>query len=119
MRRSVLVVEDYSDLRSTIVDVLSRNDCVCDCVDHAGALDRLREGDYAAILIAPRLNIADDPVLHFLAESRPDELRRVVVMTSPDTAEEAPDARWQVLEKPFSRDQLLARLAAAGTSLAK
>lgn len=113
MPRSILLVEDYSDLRSTIVDVLSRNDCVCECVDHNGAIEKLRDHDYEAILIAPRLSVADDPVLHYLSESRPAKLGRVVVMTNPGTTEDAPDARCHVLQKPFSRDQLLARLAAA------
>ncbi len=112
MPRSILVVEDYPDLRSTIADVLTRNDCVCDCVDHSGALAKLRDNDYEAILLAPRLAVADDPVLHYLAETRPAELARVVVMTNPDAVDESPDARCHVLEKPFSLDQLLAQLAA-------
>jgi CheY-like chemotaxis protein len=112
MSRSVLVVEDYPDLRTAIVDVLSRNDCVCDCLDSEQAIAKLRSTHYAAILIAPRLSISRDPVLHFLAEHQPAELSRVVVMTNSPDDEDAPDARCHVLAKPFSRDELLMQIAA-------
>jgi CheY-like chemotaxis protein len=112
MTRSVLVVEDYPDLRTAIVDVLSRNDCVCDCLDSEQAIAKLRSTQYETILIAPRLSISGDPVLHFLAENQPNELSRVVVMTNPADEEETPDARCHVLAKPFSRDELLRQIAA-------
>lgn len=107
MSRSVLVVEDYPDLRKTIAEVLERDEYVCECVDEAGAIARLRENHYDRILIAARLPIASDPVLHFLVENQPEELDNVVVMLSPATEEEPRDSRWQTLKKPFSRDQLL------------
>jgi DNA-binding response OmpR family regulator len=114
MTRNILVVEDYPDLRSAIAGVLSRNDCVCDCVDTNGAIAKLRANHYQAILISPRLPIASDPVLHFLVENQPAELKHVVVMQNPEGADrdEAPDARYHLLTKPFSRDELLEQLAA-------
>jgi DNA-binding response OmpR family regulator len=117
MTRSILVVEDYPDLRDVIAGVLSRNGCVCECVGTAGAIAKLRANHYEAILISPRLPIASDPVLHYLAENAPGQLSRVVVMQSPDANEEeadAPDARCHLLTKPFSRDELLAQVDAAG-----
>lgn len=113
MSRSILVVEDYPDLRTAIVDVLSRNGCVCDCADAEAAIDKLRTNRYEAILIAPRLSISSDPVLGYLLANQPGELAHVVVMTNPGNEEESPDARCGVLEKPFSRDELLMRVAAA------
>lgn len=116
MTRSILVVEDYPDLRDAIAGVLSRSGCVCDCVGSAGAIAKLRANRYEAILISPRLSIKNDPVLHFLAENQPAQLAHVVVMQSPDATmenDEAPDERCHVLTKPFSRDELLAQVDAA------
>ncbi len=115
MTRSILVVEDYSDLRDAIAGVLSRNGCVCDCVGTSDAIDKLRTNHYEAIVISARLPIASDPVLHFLAEHQPAELNHVVVMQNPDGEEpdEEPDARVHVLTKPFSSDELLKQVKAA------
>ncbi|HET8797848.1 MAG TPA: hypothetical protein VFO89_09175 [Thermoanaerobaculia bacterium] len=108
MRRNVLVVEDYPDLRAVIVDVLSRNGCDCECAENDTAIAKLRQNRYEAILIGPRLAIGSDPVLHFLIENQPGELDRVVVMANPvggDEPGETPPCR--VLMKPFGRDELL------------
>jgi CheY-like chemotaxis protein len=107
MRRSVLVVEDYPDLRAAIVDVLSRNGCVCECAEDEAAIAKLRANRYEAILIGPRLTAKADPVLHYLIENQPAELDRVVVMTNPTGGDEDCDDRCRVLTKPFSRDELL------------
>lgn len=114
MTRSILVVEDYRDLRTAIAGVLSENDCVCECVDSGEAIAKLRLNQYEAILLSPRLPISSDPVLHFLAEYQPAELAHVVVMQNPEAGDEdeTPDARLHILTKPFSRDELLAQLAA-------
>jgi CheY-like chemotaxis protein len=112
MSRSVLVVEDYPDLRTAIADMLSRNDCVCECVDSDHAIAKLRTKKYDSILIAPKLTVSADPVLHYLAENQPSELAHVVVMTNPTGDDESPDARCHVLAKPFSRDELLLQIAA-------
>ena len=109
MPHSILVVEDYPDLRTAIADVLSRNDCVCDSVDSSGAIAKLRSNHYETILIGPRLSISGDPVLHYLIENQPGELPHVVVMANPShREEETADARCEVLTKPFSVEQLLA-----------
>lgn len=108
MMRSILVVEDYPDLRSAITELLSRNGCVCDAVDSEGAIEKLTAKHYETILVAPRLTIAGDPVLHYLIEHQPSELAHVVVLANPSHDEESPDVRCHVLTKPFSREQLLA-----------
>jgi CheY-like chemotaxis protein len=107
MPRSVLVVEDYSDLRAAIVDVLSRNGCVCDSAEAGAAIEKLRENRYEAIFVAPTLPIGSDPVLSYLVTHQPNELAHVVVMTNPSDEAETFDSRCGVLEKPFSSDQLL------------
>ena len=108
MTRTVLIVEDYPDLRSALTELLSRNDCVCESVDSNGAIAKLAAKHYGTILLAPRLSITGDPVLHYLQENQPAELEHVVVMANPNPEEEVPDERCHVLTKPFSREQLLA-----------
>jgi DNA-binding response OmpR family regulator len=108
MSRSILVIEDYPDLRAAISELLTQNDCVCDSVGSEGAIARLEANQYETILLAPRLAIRGDPVLHYLAEKQPAELSRVVVMTCPGQEDDEADARCHVLAKPFNREQLLA-----------
>ena|ERR1051325_2559184 len=106
--RSILVIEDYADLRDTIMEVLSQNDCVCESVGSGEAIAKLAAKHYEMILLAPRLSIQGDPVMHYLMENQPAELEHVVVMQNPMRDEESPDERCHVLMKPFSRAQLLA-----------
>ena len=108
MSLSVLVVEDYADLRDTIVKALERHDCACDSVSSSeDAVVKLREHDYSAILLDPKLPIADDPVMHFLAEHRPADIGKVIVMSDPAT----PTGECgELLEKPFTNLELYARV---------
>lgn len=108
MSRSILVVEDYTDLRSAISEMLSRDGCECDAVGSRDAIAKLSTKHYARILIGPRLSITEDPVLHYLIENQPAELEHVVVMVNPGREEEAADERCHLLTKPFGRDELLA-----------
>lgn len=110
MSPTVLVVEDYADLRSAIVATLVRGDYACDNVRSAeAAIDLLRDHHYDTILLSPRLPICDDPVMHFLASSQPGELAKVVLMTDDDDDEPSPATR--VLSKPFNHEELLAEVA--------
>lgn len=108
MSRSVLVVEDYPDLRAAIALALGRNGCVCDCVDHAGALTKLRNQKYEMVFIAPQLPIQSDPVMQYLESE--ESAGRVIVMTNPNAGDTPSHARLSVLEKPFSRDELIAQI---------
>jgi DNA-binding response OmpR family regulator len=113
MSPSVLVVEDYADLRSAIVATLSRREYDCESVNTAeAAIDKLRKHQYETILLAPRLPITSDPVMHFLHEYQPEQLARVILMTSPEVDEglcDDPDD-CRVLAKPFNNEQLFATL---------
>ncbi len=104
---SVLVIEDYADLRSMIADTLALGHFNCDQAATAeDAIAKLREHHYAAILLSSRLPIAADPVMHFLHEQQPDEARKVIVMAEPEQSTE----QCPVLLKPFNRDQLFDQL---------
>jgi DNA-binding response OmpR family regulator len=108
MRPTVLVIEDYEDLRLAIADALQRNHYECDAVrSPEDAIVKLRDHEYAAILISPRLPIADDPVVHYLAEHRPGDVGKIIVMSDPAT----PTGNCRgLLEKPFTNDQLIAMI---------
>ena len=102
---SVLLVEDYEDLRSTIAETLKRHEYDCDSVTTSeDAILKLRDNEYGAILISPRLPIADDPMIHYLVENSPGEMAKVIVMSDPTT----PSGEWSLLQKPFTNDQLFA-----------
>jgi DNA-binding response OmpR family regulator len=108
MSPSVLVVEDYTDLRAAIAEALERGHYTCDQTSSAGAISKLRENRYSTILLAPTLPITDDPVMHFLLEEQPDQVSKVVLMTDPDREDEAGSTK--VLLKPFNNEQLLAKI---------
>ena len=112
MKPTVLVIEDYKDLRLAIADALERNHYECDAVESSeDAIVKLRDHDYTAILISPRLPIADDPVVHYLAEHRPGDVAKVIVMSDPATP--TGDCRG-LLEKPFTNQQLIAMIKLEG-----
>lgn len=112
MSPSVLVVEDYADLRSAIVTALSRDEYTCDDVSNAAAaIEMLRGHHYQTILLSPTLPIIDDPVMHYLALHQPQELQNVVLMTNPEVDDVATPDELRVLAKPFNHEQLLAKLA--------
>jgi DNA-binding response OmpR family regulator len=95
---SVLVVEPYADLRAGIVSTLERRDYVCDAVatPEAAAL-MLREHHYAYVVVDVDAPQATDELVSSLSHES-----NVILITDADDDE-------QMLRKPFSRDELLAR----------
>jgi DNA-binding response OmpR family regulator len=111
MSSSVLVVEDYPDLCSAIVETLARGEYACETAATAeDAIGKLRENHYQAILLAPSMPIRSDPVMRFLTESQPGEIHKVILMTEPPIGEEADPQDCRVLVKPFNNEQLFAQL---------
>jgi DNA-binding NtrC family response regulator len=111
MPDTVLVVEDYTDLRSAIVDTLVRREYTCESARTADdAIVKLRAHHYGAILLSPRLPLREDPVMCFLHASQPEELHKVILMRAPDVEEEPDSEDCRVLLKPFNNEQLFARL---------
>ena len=105
MVQQVLVVEDYADLNSVIrASLPGEYECTCVRTSEA-AIEQLRTHNYSVILLAPRLPIKDDPVMHFLQEFQPQEINKVILMTDPDAGASEEHAR--VLLKPFNREELL------------
>jgi DNA-binding response OmpR family regulator len=108
MMDSVLVVESHQDLRSVIASALARAHYGCDAVaTGAAALVKLREGDYAYILVdvdsgTPVTALCDALI------AQPALLAKVVVISDGDAPEGL--AQQPLLQKPFDNQQLLARL---------
>ena len=108
----ILLVEDYADLGSAITSSLG-DEFVCTYVQTSeAAVAQLREHHYAAILLAPRLPVSDDPVMHFLHEEQPGEVAKVILMTFPED-DTAGEEQCRVLVKPFGRGELLGALTLA------
>lgn len=97
--RSVLIVEPHADLRNGIVGALQRRNYVCDAVatPEAAAL-MLRDHDYAYVVVDLASSPASDLVSSVPTESNVILLTEDVVL----------DSDYDVLRKPFSRDELLA-----------
>ncbi|HEY0140302.1 MAG TPA: hypothetical protein VGF48_05355 [Thermoanaerobaculia bacterium] len=113
MSPTVLVVEEYADLCSAIAATLARREYSCETAPTAeAAIGMLQDHQYEAILLAPRLPIRSDPVMHFLHEHQPEEIQKVIIMTSPELDEgenDDPDD-CRTLLKPFNNEQLFATL---------
>ena len=103
----MLVVENYTDLRSVIVSALVRKNYDCESATTTEeAVEKLRHHHYSAILLAPTLPITSDPVMHFLHEEQPGEVSKVILMTDPE--DETTDC--PTIVKPFNAEQLLRSL---------
>lgn len=105
MPNSVLVVESHTDLRTVIVEALTRADYRCDAVGSGtDALMKLRERDYAFIVID-----TDSPTsmtaLCEAVNARPAWRERLILISDDEAA---PDQR--PLHKPFDRRDLLSRV---------
>jgi DNA-binding response OmpR family regulator len=103
---NVLVVEPYADLRASIVTVLQRRHFQCDSVATAdAALLKLREQHYAYLVVD-----VDPTTDAFVASLDPDAK---VILLSDDDPREPRANEFAMLQKPFSREELLAQFAEA------
>ena len=108
----VLIVEDDAAIRSLMVAALRREPLeVHSAADGAGALECVREHDYAVILLdlmMPRVNGFE--FLQTFAELRPNAKPVVIVMTAFDASSvrRLGDLRVQaILHKPFDVEQVV------------
>jgi DNA-binding response OmpR family regulator len=112
----VLIVENYSDLLMLIGETMRQRHYRCDAVHDADeALTKLKSGEeYASILLDVTWPVTTNPVIRYLRSERPDELRKVIVMTAFDPHYLGLDELQEIctfLKKPFGIDELFARLA--------
>ncbi len=105
MVSQVLVVESYADLRAGIVAALQRGPYECDAVaTPAAAMLKLREHDYAYVVVDVDSPESSDA---FVASLDPNA--NVILISDVD---DGPDGPFTMLRKPFSRDELMARMRA-------
>jgi DNA-binding response OmpR family regulator len=111
----VLVVENYSDLLMLITETMRQRHYRCDSVhDAAEGIEMLRRTQYASILLDVTWPVTTNPVIHFLKQEQPAELKKVIVMTAFDPHYLGLKELGEIctfLRKPFGIDELLARLA--------
>ena len=99
MKSPVLVIEDYPDLRVAILATLYR--AKYNCVGAATpeeAIKKLKAGNYSAIVLDPKADVRSDPVMIFLRDQQPEQVRKVIVLGD------------EGLHKPFNPGELVARL---------
>ena len=108
----VLLVDDNEATCTLITAVLHRDFAVEVAVDGGEAIEKLRTGRYAAILLDLRMPQPDGfAVLDFLKEHAPKQLRNVVIVTA--SLQPAVIARVKaydvcaIIRKPFDVDSLL------------
>jgi DNA-binding response OmpR family regulator len=105
MVSQVLVVESYADLRAGIVSALQRSSYECDAVaTPAAAILKLREHDYAYLVVD-----VDSPESTDAFVASLDPSANVILISD---VEDASDGHFATLRKPFSRDELMARMRA-------
>lgn len=108
MVSSVLVVESHADLRSVIVDVLTRAEYRCDAVASASdALLKLRQSEYAYIVLDVDSPSSMTSLCAAIA-AEPALMAKLVLIGDEDTPAEVADQ--PVLHKPFDANALLSRL---------
>ncbi len=109
---SVLLVDDNEATCTLITAVLHRDFLVDVASDGGEAIEKLRTGRYAAILLDLRMPPPDGfAVLDFLKEHAPERLRTVLVVTASLRAAEVARAKdygiCGIVTKPFDIESLL------------
>jgi CheY-like chemotaxis protein len=114
MEKPCVLLVDDNEATCTLVTALLQRDFVTDvCSEGAEAIEKLKTGKYAAIvldLLMPPPNGYD--VMDTLLSTRPEMLKRTVVMTAALSAREKERLKnypiAEVVAKPFDVEALLA-----------
>ena len=80
MRSPVLVIEDYADLRLAILATLDRAHYNgVGAATTEDAIRKLKAGNYSAIVLDPVADVRTDPVMMFLRDYQPEQVRKAVM----------------------------------------
>ena len=112
MKPKILVAEDDEGLNALVATWLRKGGLDPETVfDGAAAIERLKENDYAAILLDMMMPRADGfDVIEFIRRHQPQMLGRIVVMTAGGesiTQRLRSDAIYRLIEKPFDLREVL------------
>ena len=114
MEKPVVLVADDNDATCTLLTALLQRDFRVDIArDGHEVVEKLKNRQYAAILLDLLMPILDGyAVLDHLRDERPDLLRRVLVVTAALTTRELQRVRayevFAIVGKPFEVDMLQA-----------
>jgi len=108
----VLLVDDNEATCTLVTALLQREFAVETATDGMEAVERLKTTNYAAILLDLRMPGLDGyGVLEFLKTTKPDVLRRVLILTASLTDKELSRVRQYdvcgIVAKPFEVETLL------------
>lgn len=110
-----LVVENYSDLQMVISATMKQRRYRCDTARDADeAIELLKQKSYNTILVDVTWPVTTNPVIKFLADQQPAELKKVIIMTAFESAYLGMEELKEIctfLRKPFSMDDLFTKLA--------
>jgi DNA-binding response OmpR family regulator len=112
----VLVVDDEFDMRELLATVFDLGNIPHEeASDGLEALERLRDAEYGAVLLdlmMPGANGFD--VLRHLEQERPEQLRRVIVVSAGSEESLARVSRtvFETVRKPFGARALMERIRA-------
>jgi CheY-like chemotaxis protein len=113
VEKPFVLVADDNEATCTLITALLRRDFTVDAVnDGADAIAKLKNRQYAAIVLDLRMPQVDGyGVLDFLLAERPSMLRQVLVVTASLGPRELERVRayevCQIVPKPFEIDELL------------
>jgi CheY-like chemotaxis protein len=114
MEKPYVLLVDDNEATVTLVTALLQRDFAIDCAsDGAEAIERLKTGNYAAIVLDLRMPTVDGyGVLDFLQASRPEAIANVIILTASLSQREMERVRrypvCAVVGKPFEIETLLA-----------
>jgi len=124
----VLLVDDNDATCTLITAVLQRDFAIDVATDGGEALEKLKAGQYAAIVLDLRMPPPDGyAVMDALTESRPELLKRIIILTAALSKRELERLKnypvCDVIAKPFEVEALLAAVKKCagepGTALGK
>jgi DNA-binding NtrC family response regulator len=112
-RKRVLVIDDDESVRRLVTRALTRaGHTVRGADDGVHAIQRLKSESYDVVILDLAMPRVDGfAVLHYLRESDPYMLRRVIVLTGQSPEAVNGDPIFSVIRKPFSMDRLIAEVA--------
>ena len=114
MEKPIVLLVDDNEATCTLVTAVLQRDFVTDvCGDGAEAIEKLKTGNYAAIVLDLLMPPPDGyDILDTLMESRPELLKRTVIMTAALSPREKQRLKnypvADLIAKPFDVEALLA-----------
>lgn len=119
--KRILVIEDQAEMRKLIQSMLATQDYeVVAAADGRAAIQHLAHGDFEVILVDLILpDVRGELVIQWVLSNRPQLKPRILVTTgallTPGLGAMLESLKVPILNKPFSKDQLLAAVVLLGT----